>query len=704
MPDFTVKDPPEYNDEMQMLEPTDPAHANKFNAIFEKLLNNGAFLKKAAEMLLETVTAHISSVANHVTAQDKKSWDAKASTTAATQGAAGLMSAADKKKLDNVKENAEVNQNAFSNITVGTVTIAANGKTSAFTLEAGSNITIAADNATKKIIITADKNGGNADTVDGYHAAHFAAADHGHDGRYYTKTESDNLLKQKAAASHSHTKASITDFPTSMTPTAHNHDERYYTEAEVNNLLAGKAAAAHSHSDYAAKSIYGNTTININRKSGSTVGAYSMALGYSIDASGEGSYGDGTKTTASGKWSHASGNETVASGTCAYAHGWLSKAEGNYSSAGGYSTTASGTCSNAEGEHTTASGDRSHAEGYHTVASGGMQNGGSSNVGGCHAEGYETVASGGSSHAENRYTTASGESSHAEGMSTTASNYASHAGGKYNAAMTTGALASNKTGHVFVIGNGTGNTARSNALSLMYSGILKTAGTITASTAADYAEFFEWQDGNSDATDRVGHFVAMDGDKVRIADTDDTYILGIVSGRPFVLGNGDCDTWAGMYLHDEFNREIMEPAPKIELVEITEEVEREIEEIDEETGEVRIMTVKETIVTGHEEREVFDENGNPVYEGTRPKLNPEYDHTQKYISRFDRPEWAAIGMLGVLTVYDDGSCQANGFCKVANGGIATAADGEYTLLDGKIIKGYRVIERVTDNIVKVVFR
>ena len=43
-------------------------------------------------------------------------------------------------------------------------------------------------------------------------------------------------------------------------------------------------------------------------------------------------------------------------------------------------------------------------------------------------------------------------------------------------------------------------------------------------------------------------------------------------------------------------------------------------------------------------------------------------------------------MIGVLAVYDDGSCQVNGFCKVAVGGIATAADGEYTLAEGKIIK------------------
>ncbi len=61
-------------------------------------------------------------------------------------------------------------------------------------------------------------------------------------------------------------------------------------------------------------------------------------------------------------------------------------------------------------------------------------------------------------------------------------------------------------------------------------------------------------------------------------------------------------------------------------------------------------------------------------------------------------------MLGVLAVYDDGSCQVNGYCTVADGGIATAAEGEYMLAGGKLTKGYRVVARVADDIVKVVFR
>ncbi len=320
---------------------------------------------------------------------------------------------------------------------------------------------------------------------------------------------------------------------------------------------------------------------------------------------------------------------------------------GEYSSAFGYGVTAYGACSHAEGDDTEARGFASHAEGYATKAYGSE----------CHAQGYRTIA-------QKDYSSASG---------------------KYNVA-TTGDQA-------FVIGNGTSETARSNAFSVTFSGVVKAKSTITASTTADYAEFFEWKDGNPDGEDRVGKFVTLNGDKISIAESEEDYILGIVSGEPFVLGNGDCDTWNGMYLRDEFGRTVYEPAPKMEMEEITEEVEREVEEIDEETGEVRRRKMMETISAGCREKEVFDEDGNPVYEGTRPKINPEYDPNQPYISRFDRKEWSPVGMLGVLSVYDDGSCEVNGYCKCGKGGVATKSE-----------TGYRVIKRVADHIIRVILR
>lgn len=70
----------------------------------------------------------------------------------ATQSANGLESAADKKKLDGIATGAEVNQNAFSNVVVGSTTISADSKTDSLTL-AGSNVTITPDADNDKVTI-----------------------------------------------------------------------------------------------------------------------------------------------------------------------------------------------------------------------------------------------------------------------------------------------------------------------------------------------------------------------------------------------------------------------------------------------------------------------------------------------------------------------------------------------------------------------
>ena len=476
---------------------------------------------------------------------------------------------------------------------------------------------------------------------------------------------SKNPVENKVVTAAIGSKADRTDIPTKMSQLE--NDSGYLTEHQ-------------DLSDYALKSLYGDTTINVGRLTNSTVGDHSTAEGNSTTASGKCSHAEGYSTTASGSSSHAEGSNYNSSGTAlsnrtvtisdvnytisgpnayginSHAEGTQSFAYGYSSHAEGYQTTASGTGSHAEG-NSTASGSSSHAEGNST-ASGNYS----------HAEGWNTTASNNNSHAEGGNTTTSGTCSHAEGANTTATNYASHAGGHYNAAMTTGGSNSNTTGTAFVIGNGTSSDALSNAFSVQYSGIVKAQSTITASTTADYAEFFEWLDENPDEEDRVGYFVTLDGDKIRIATNKDDYILGVVSGEPFVLGNGDCDTWNGMFLRDEFRRTIYEPAPK--MVEVLDSEGNPTGEFEEVDGE---------------------------FEGTRPKLNPEYDNTQPYISRFDRKEWAPVGMLGVLSVRHDGTAQINGYVTVNADGIATACDKNTE-------NSYRVIKANSDTVVEIIFR
>lgn len=73
----------------------------------------------------------------------------------ATTSVHGLMSTSDKTKLDGIAAGAEVNQNAFSNVKVGSTTVAADAKTDTLELVAGSNVTLTPDATNDKITIAA---------------------------------------------------------------------------------------------------------------------------------------------------------------------------------------------------------------------------------------------------------------------------------------------------------------------------------------------------------------------------------------------------------------------------------------------------------------------------------------------------------------------------------------------------------------------
>lgn len=80
---------------------------------------------------------------------------------------------------------------------------------------------------------------------------------------------------------------------------------------------------------YAKLEKYGDTTINIGRKSGTTVGVNSTAEGTQTIASGYSSHAEGSQTTATNYNSHAEGSNTIASGDRAHAEGAFTKAQGN---------------------------------------------------------------------------------------------------------------------------------------------------------------------------------------------------------------------------------------------------------------------------------------------------------------------------------------------------------------------------------------
>jgi len=114
---------------------------------------------------------------------------------------------------------------------------------------------------------------------------------------------------------------------------------------------------------------------------------------------------------------------------------------------------------------------------------------------------------------------------------------------------------------------------------------------------ADYAEYFEWTDGNSSNEDRRGMTVVLDENKVKLSTSSDSAdnIIGVVSGNASVIGDSSWNKWSGKYQKDDYGAYLR------------------------------------------------DENGER-------KLNPSFDDTKTYVSREDRQEWDAIGMVGKLRI------------------------------------------------------
>ena len=324
-----------------------------------------------------------------------------------------------------------------------------------------------------------------------------------------------------------------------------------------------------------------------------------------------------TGNVASGEYSIALGNNNTASGSASIATGWQNKAYGDYSIAMGDANITSGTASIALGNSNVAQGNFSVAMGFYSVALP-----------------VQTKI------------------------------------GQFGKKGTAGELRST-AGDAFIIGNGTNSTDsnRSNAFRVTYAG--KAYGlSAYGSSGADYAEYFEWKDGNPDNEDRRGRLVTLDGEKIRFATAEDDYILGIVSANPCVEGDIQPDDWQGKYLTDVFGQRLTQ------TVHIPARYE-EHETIDPETGE----TKTESILVEEE------------HDAVQWIINPDYDQNKEYISREDRPEWAPVGMMGKLVVVDDGTCEVNGFCKAGINGIATKADN-----------GYRVMKRIDETHILVLVR
>jgi plastocyanin len=156
----------------------------------------------------------------------------------------------------------------------------------------------------------------------------------------------------------------------------------------------------------------------------------------------------------------------------------------------------------------------------------------------------------------------------------------------------------------------------------------------------DYAEYFEWEDGNPENEDRRGYSVVLASDgKIRKATSDDSpeNIIGAVSGTSSITGDAAMYDWNGKYEVDEWGTRI-----KDKVYQLTWEVELE-------NGEKQNHSYDEDRVP---EGIIVPENASRRLR-SRERINPEYDETRIYEPRDKRKEWSAIGLLGKVRVRDE---------------------------------------------------
>ncbi|MDR4985716.1 peptidase G2 [Bacillus cereus] len=318
---------------------------------------------------------------------------------------------------------------------------------------------------------------------------------------------------------------------------------------------------------------------------------------------------ENAKVKKSGRYTHAEGLHSHAEGTASHAEGLLTHAKGSFSHAEGSKSKATGHSSHSEGSETTAGGSYAHAEGKHTIAFGEA----------AHAEGTATIANGFSSHAEGNHTS-------------TAHFAGSHIMGKFGTA---------EEAYSWFIANGTNDTDHNiGAKWLAHNGEMYIDGSSYNAGGTDFAQMFETAD--SSPID-VGYFVTFSSDeKIRIATSNDSFILGISSATPALIGNSGALSWQKRYKTDNFGKR---------------------QYVRTETHEIQ------------------------------PLLNTEWDPACKYIARKDRTEWLPVGLIGQMLVRDDGTCETHGYCRPNDDGIATKAES-----------GFFVIKRTGDNQILILFR
>lgn len=153
------------------------------------------------------------------------------------------------------------------------------------------------------------------------------------------------------------------------------------------------------------------------------------------------------------------------------------------------------------------------------------------------------------------------------------------------------------------------------------------AGSVNANSTGDYAEYFEWEDGNPNNEDRVGYSVVLVENKIKKAEQLDIPI-GIVSATAAMVADSYWANWQGKFELDEFGRNIQE---ECNIYKWIDESGNEVAYEDGYIPEGIVIPENHTIEIGH-----------------RNKISENYNPNEEYVPRENRKEWSVVGLMGKI--------------------------------------------------------
>jgi len=221
------------------------------------------------------------------------------------------------------------------------------------------------------------------------------------------------------------------------------------------------------------------------------------------------------------------------------------------------------------------------------------------------------------------------------------------------------------------------------AVQISRAGQIDAEGSINASQALDYAEYFESKDGKVIAN---GTSVKLDGDKIVACSEGDTP-LGVIRPKSAkcMVGGSQAFHWLEKYMKDDYGADVMEDYTLTKWVVEVDHAEyikrgrteqenlqyskvegskevlyKEGDELPEgkEVGDVKEAAVADTYFREHKYHSdripdslTAPDDAEVITAGSqRQKLNPDYDDSKEYKSREERDEWHIVGLLGQIPI------------------------------------------------------